>query len=41
MAEIHRMTKAIAAAIRSEASIYAASPRFNDGKKIMGLGIRG
>ncbi|WP_286847174.1 RagB/SusD family nutrient uptake outer membrane protein [Proteiniphilum sp. UBA5463] len=34
MAEIHRMTKAIAAAIRSEASIYAASPRFNDGKKL-------
>ncbi len=33
-AEIHRMTKGIAAAIRSEASLYAASPRFNDGKDL-------
>lgn len=33
-AEVHRMTKAIAAAIRSEASLEAASPRFNDGKNL-------
>lgn len=32
--EVHRMTKAIAAAIRSEASLFAASPRFNDGKNL-------
>lgn len=32
--EIRRMTKGIAAAIRSEASLYAASPRFNDGKDL-------
>ncbi|SHE81476.1 Starch-binding associating with outer membrane [Mariniphaga anaerophila] len=33
-AEIHRMTKAIAAAIRSEASLFAASPQNNGGENI-------
>lgn len=32
--EIRRMNKAIACAIRSEASLWAASPRFNDGKDL-------